>query len=244
MADMAEIGQVEDAWEQFVNLGLTDDEGHGITPITYMNSTAAIKAFLRRARRAGLHLVQRQGRIRLGLQPQREDLLPSRSASGPQHGFRARHSARRDGGVGSVSAAGRPDRRAAAQSQGNSVEGPLLGASALSAGARRQSSRHLSRHPGHRPSRVPLGSLPESRRNRLDRSPHQNGASRRRQDRRSPSAPKFTWSIGWRRKIPTSTSSRSTIRAACVPPCFASRRSTCAGRWRTWSTATSSIRSR
>jgi quinolinate synthase len=45
MADMAEIGQVEDAWEQFVNLGLTDDEGRGITPLTYMNSTAAIKAF-------------------------------------------------------------------------------------------------------------------------------------------------------------------------------------------------------
>ena len=45
MADMAEIGQVEDAWEQFVNLGLTDEEGAGITPITYMNSTAAIKAF-------------------------------------------------------------------------------------------------------------------------------------------------------------------------------------------------------
>ncbi len=45
MADMAEISQVEDAWEQFVRLGLTDDEGHGITPLTYMNSTAAIKAF-------------------------------------------------------------------------------------------------------------------------------------------------------------------------------------------------------
>jgi len=45
MADMAEISQVEDAWEQFVNLGLTDDAGNGITPITYMNSTAAIKAF-------------------------------------------------------------------------------------------------------------------------------------------------------------------------------------------------------
>jgi quinolinate synthase len=45
MADMAEIGQVEDAWEQFVALGLTDDEGKGMTPITYMNSTAAIKAF-------------------------------------------------------------------------------------------------------------------------------------------------------------------------------------------------------
>ncbi|MFZ0312693.1 MAG: quinolinate synthase NadA [Candidatus Korobacteraceae bacterium] len=45
MADMAEISQVEDAWEQFVGLGLTDDAGNGITPITYMNSTAAIKAF-------------------------------------------------------------------------------------------------------------------------------------------------------------------------------------------------------
>lgn len=45
MADMAEITQVEDAWEQFVRLGLTTDEGRGITPITYMNSSAAIKAF-------------------------------------------------------------------------------------------------------------------------------------------------------------------------------------------------------
>ena len=45
MADMAEISQVEDAWDQFVSLGLTDDEGNGITPMTYMNSTAAIKAF-------------------------------------------------------------------------------------------------------------------------------------------------------------------------------------------------------
>jgi quinolinate synthase len=45
MADMAEITQVEDAWEQFIRLGLTDDSGNGITPITYMNSTAAIKAF-------------------------------------------------------------------------------------------------------------------------------------------------------------------------------------------------------
>jgi quinolinate synthase len=45
MADMAEIGQVENAWEQFVKLGMTDDTGAGITPITYMNSTAAIKAF-------------------------------------------------------------------------------------------------------------------------------------------------------------------------------------------------------
>ncbi|HEX6806253.1 MAG TPA: quinolinate synthase NadA [Terriglobales bacterium] len=45
MADMAEITQVEDCWETLVCAGLTNDAGGGITPITYMNSTAAIKAF-------------------------------------------------------------------------------------------------------------------------------------------------------------------------------------------------------
>jgi quinolinate synthase len=45
MADMAEITQVEDCWESLVRASLTNDEGNGITPITYMNSTAAIKAF-------------------------------------------------------------------------------------------------------------------------------------------------------------------------------------------------------
>jgi quinolinate synthase len=45
MADMAEIGQVEDCWEQLLELGLTSDSGDQITPITYINSTAAIKAF-------------------------------------------------------------------------------------------------------------------------------------------------------------------------------------------------------
>ncbi|MGE0405931.1 MAG: quinolinate synthase NadA [Candidatus Korobacteraceae bacterium] len=45
MADMAEIGEVESCWEHMVAAGLTTDQGEGITPITYMNSTAAIKAF-------------------------------------------------------------------------------------------------------------------------------------------------------------------------------------------------------
>ena len=42
MADMAEIGQVEDCWETLLDAGLGEDE---ILPLTYMNSTAAIKAF-------------------------------------------------------------------------------------------------------------------------------------------------------------------------------------------------------
>lgn len=41
MADMADIGQVEDCWEALERAGLTD----GLAPVTYMNSTAAIKAF-------------------------------------------------------------------------------------------------------------------------------------------------------------------------------------------------------
>ncbi|MGH9530665.1 MAG: quinolinate synthase NadA, partial [Terriglobales bacterium] len=45
MADMAEITQVEDCWEHIVAAGLTSEFGEGTTPITYMNSTAAIKAF-------------------------------------------------------------------------------------------------------------------------------------------------------------------------------------------------------
>jgi quinolinate synthase len=45
MADMAEITQVEDCWENLVRAGVTNDAGDRVTPVTYMNSTAAIKAF-------------------------------------------------------------------------------------------------------------------------------------------------------------------------------------------------------
>jgi quinolinate synthase len=41
MADMAEISQVEDCWEALERVGLAGE----IVPITYMNSTAAIKGF-------------------------------------------------------------------------------------------------------------------------------------------------------------------------------------------------------
>lgn len=41
MADMADINQVEDAWEQLSEAGVADRT----VPVTYMNSTAAIKAF-------------------------------------------------------------------------------------------------------------------------------------------------------------------------------------------------------
>jgi quinolinate synthase len=43
MADMAEIGQVEDCWESLERLRVT--AGEGILPLTYINSAAEIKAF-------------------------------------------------------------------------------------------------------------------------------------------------------------------------------------------------------
>ena len=42
MADMAEIGQVEDCWDTLFDAGLRPEQ---VLPLTYMNSTAAIKAF-------------------------------------------------------------------------------------------------------------------------------------------------------------------------------------------------------
>src|SRR5215218_8543316 len=43
MADMATAEQVEDAWEQLRSLGILDETS--VVPVTYMNSSAAIKAF-------------------------------------------------------------------------------------------------------------------------------------------------------------------------------------------------------
>src|ERR1041384_4180798 len=47
MADMATVEQGEDAWEQLKDIGVIGQNcsGQKVAPITYMNSTAAIKAF-------------------------------------------------------------------------------------------------------------------------------------------------------------------------------------------------------
>jgi quinolinate synthase len=45
MADMADISQVEECWAKLARAGLTSPDGGGLVPLTYMNSTAAIKAF-------------------------------------------------------------------------------------------------------------------------------------------------------------------------------------------------------
>ena len=45
MADMADISQVEECWAKLLAAGLDAPASGGLLPLTYMNSTAAIKAF-------------------------------------------------------------------------------------------------------------------------------------------------------------------------------------------------------
>ncbi len=45
MADMADISQVEECWDKLHAAGLDSPSAGGLVPLTYMNSTAAIKAF-------------------------------------------------------------------------------------------------------------------------------------------------------------------------------------------------------
>src|SRR6266496_4103255 len=130
MADMAEITQVEDCWENLVRAGLTTDEP--------------------------------------------EDSVPARSASRAQHRLQARCPAQRDGGLGPVHDQRRPNPRAPEERQSDSVERPLLSPSTLSPGTCRQRPRQVPRHKSNCASRVPLGSLPESRRHRLHGRPAQD----------------------------------------------------------------------
>ena len=74
----------------------------------------------------------------------------------------------RDGRVGSVPDQRRPQPGPAEGGEGDSVEGPLLGPSAISARACRSRAPRASGDAGHRASRVPLGGLPEGRRDRFD----------------------------------------------------------------------------
>ena len=76
MADMADLDEVEEAWE---TLGRMIDIER-VVPITYMNSLGRPEGLRRRARRRGLHLVQRPGRPRLGLRAGRQDPLLPRPA--------------------------------------------------------------------------------------------------------------------------------------------------------------------
>ena len=147
MADMAEIGQVEDCWEQLVDLGMTSDSGERITPITYMNSTAAIKAFC--GERGGLVCTSSNaaGAFRWAFAKTPKVFFLPDQHLGRNTGYAMGIPLERHGGLGSVSADGRGHAGAAAQRASDPVEGTLLGAPAIFAGA---CGQRAARYPGIR----------------------------------------------------------------------------------------------
>ena len=89
MADMADIDQVEDCWEQLaevIDVG-RGDAGH------LRQFGGQPEGLLRPARRDRLHVVQRPGRAGMVVPAAAARALLSRSALGPQHGPEDGHSA-------------------------------------------------------------------------------------------------------------------------------------------------------
>ena len=114
MADMADAGSARDVLER----ARADGQSRAAScPVTYINSAAAIKAFVRRARRRRLHVVERGGDAEVGVGARRADPVPARSASRPQHRLQDGRAARRDGGVGSERDLGRPRARRGASAR-------------------------------------------------------------------------------------------------------------------------------
>ena len=83
MADMARLPQVEDAWDALVAAGVADE----VVPVTYMNSSADIKAFV--GRHDGTVCTSSNAETALewafDQKPGREGALPPRPAPRPQH---------------------------------------------------------------------------------------------------------------------------------------------------------------
>ncbi len=242
MADMAEIGQVEDCWDALLAAGLEGD----ILPLTYMNSAAAIKAFC--GERGGLVCTSSNAQAAFEWAFARAGkilFLPDQHL-GRNTAFAMGISLSEmvvwdpyqiNGGIS-------PDRLRAAKVvlwKGHcSVHQRFLPR------PRGRGACQVSRYPGGRASRVPLGGLPEGRRPRLYRTHHSACHPGARRVPPSPSGPRFTWSIAWpgnsRRRA--RKSSPSTTQAASAPPCTASARNTWHGPLKTSSKAESSTASR
>ena len=190
MADMAGIAQIEDAWDQLGEVIDTED----LTPVTYINSAASLKAFV--GRHGGIVCTSSNaaGGDRVVVRAHQPGDVLSRSAPRPQHGPRHGHHARPDAGLGPVRRrARRQHRRAARAEQSHPLEGPLQRPPDVPAGARAAVPREAPGHQDPGPPRVPARSVRDGRRIRLDGQDHQDGRSRPRRARSGRSAPSCTW---------------------------------------------------
>ena len=210
MADMARIAQVEDAWDAMTTAGVAAS----VVPVTYMNSSADIKAFC--GRNGGAVCTSSNAEAALDWAfaqhgERHQGLLPPRPAPRPQH-RRAQDGAhaRRLRGLGPPPAQRRAHRRGAARREDDPVARALLGARPLLPRHHRRPARDRPRHQHPGAPRVRPRGGAEGRPRRARRSSSSRRSRRRRPARRGRSAPSSTWSSGWPRPTPTSGSCSST----------------------------------
>ncbi len=159
MADMARIAQVEDAWDAMADAGIQDV----VVPVTYMNSSADIKAFC--GRNGGVVCTSSNAEVALewAFQQKGPDskvhLLPG-PAPRPQHrGAEDGPHPRRLRALEPPAPRRRAHRPAAARRQGDPLEGPLLGARTVLPRCGRRAARHHPRRTDPGAPRVPARRL-------------------------------------------------------------------------------------
>ena len=234
MADMANIDQVEEAWDEIAGITAIDR----VVPITYMNSSAALKAFV--GRNGGAVCTSSNARAVLEWAFARGDKVLF---------FPDQHLGRN---TGYAMGFDESDMRVwdPRHELGGLEERDVKGATFL------LWKGHCSVHQRFRPAHVerPAPSTPASRSSctpsarttwwrwptgSAPPSASRTGCRKPRRVRCWPSAPRSTWCSGSRRSIPTRRSSRSTRSCARARRCSASTDRTSRGCSRTWSRATS-----
>ena len=177
MADMAAPDQLEICWRELNEMGVDTagtPERAGVIPVTYINSSAAIKAFV--GAHGGIVCTSTNAAAVMKWAWERGEklvMLPG-SASRPQHRLQDGRAARRDGGVGSRTRSGAGSTPEQVQArEADSVEGALLGPHALHRAADRRVPEAVSARQGHRASGVHVRRRPGGGRERLDRADHQ-----------------------------------------------------------------------
>ena len=135
MADMADIDQVEEAWDELARVIDVDD----LIPVTYMNSAAALKAFVGRHGGAVCTSSNARAVLTWALEAGRGDrvlFFPDQHL-GRNTGFELGYGADDMRVWNPRLGAGWPDRPRGQGVHAAAVEGALLGAPALPPGARR-----------------------------------------------------------------------------------------------------------
>ena len=133
MADMATIEQVEDAWEQLREIGVLKQK---VAPITYMNSSAAIKAFC--GRNEGVVCTSSNAVPLFDVYLKEYDKMfffPDQHL-GQKHGREIRHSARKNGFVESARRTRRQHGRRITRGKIDFMARALLGSRAIQTVAR------------------------------------------------------------------------------------------------------------